>query len=793
MYWTKFQSETRFLKIAFLLFLFQTNFTGNITAQPQPCEEPVEMTPLCNDACIICDIDGFTGRHESNVVGEAPPGFCTFVVHNAQWIAFLAGSPNLTVEIAVSNCDIGFGLEIAIYESLDCENFTLVSNCFGGTTNTVGPGEVAQVVTNQLLTIGQYYYLVMDGGGADNCDWTLTVINGNTDVSSLTTSGIIEGDFTVCPGITTEYTTQGEQGATIFNWTLDGQPLSSDSSSVAIDWMTNGSYQLCVTAANACDEAPPSCTTITATSFPPQTLNEIICSDESFMLNDSIELTEAGNYEFNFLSEEGCDSTIFVNLEVFEASATAVDVDICEGDSLFIGNTPYFETGQFVEVLDNYAGCDSTVTLDLFVIICEIQGDADEIPVICFNESTGIIEFFVDDGTPPFNYNWQNLDNTLSGSGNVSNLNENEFIENLPAGTYLITINDNFGNDAILIQNVTQSPLLTQDWTISDYNGFSVRCFESTDGILEVIPTGGAGNYLYSWNTGDQTSIISNIPAGDYEVTITDDYGCSLVVQNSLTEPTPITFQAEFNNGNCDGFNTGFIEIFNVNGGLGNYQYDFNNKGFGDEPILENLAAGSYSAAVQDANGCEIDTSSTIEIPIIPIVDLGEDLSVFLGENTDINVAANIILDSVFWSQNPGLDCYNCPEPNARPFVTTDYKMTAISEDGCLGSDSITINVIERRRAILPNIFSPNNDGINEFFFVFGGVEVSQVLDFNVFSRWGEHIFQAQSFLPNDPNVGWDGNFNGEKAEMGVYTWFAKVEFLDGVVEVFEGDVMLIR
>lgn len=776
------------VRSSFICLLAQFLILGTVFGQPMPCTDPPEMTPFCNQACIICDIDGFQGRHESNVQGELPPGFCTTHVHNGQWIAFIAGSQALSVEIQVTNCVLNWGLEIGIYESLDCENFSLVSNC----DTNADAGETTTITANVPLTIGQYYYICMDGSGGDNCDWIFSVTNGSTEVSPLTTSGTIEGDFTVCPGITTEYTTQVEEGATIFDWTLNGQPIQGDGPMVAIDWMQDGTYQLCVQASNACDEASPSCTTIVAASFPPQTFDAIICSDESYIVNDTIELFDPGNYEFNFLSMEGCDSTIFVNLEVFEASETIVDVDICEGDSLYIGTTPFFQTGQYVQVLQNYAGCDSIVSLDLFVVICEIEGASDEIPVICFNEASGMIDFQVESGTPTFTYQWQNLENTLSGNGTLNNINEIQTIENLPAGTYLITINDNFGNDLIIIQDVSQPTVLTNDWIVSDYNGTSVRCFQSSDGILEVVPIGGAGDYIFNWNTGAESATISNLPSGNYEVTITDSYGCSLIVQNTLTEPAELTMEVNYTDVNCDGFETGIIEIIGSNGGIGPYEYSFENSAFSDVTLFDELIAGVYMLAVQDANDCIVQNTGVLDAPLIPVIDLGEDLSIFLGDVTDINLTSNIFLDSLIWNEEFGLSCYNCPEPTAGPYFNTTYNLIAISEDGCIDTDSINIEVIERRRVFVPNVFSPNNDGLNDVFSVYAGPEANLVVDFKVFSRWGNLVFEQNDFLPNS-NEGWDGTFNGKLASAGIYVWHAKVIFLDSVVKEYKGDVMLIR
>ena len=98
----------------------------------------------------------------------------------------------------MSNCVLGNGLEIAIYEGIDCGSFRMVSNCRGG-MNPVPEGTSATFSNTEPLVIGQYYYLVMDGNFGDNCDWEFTVVEGSTQVNPLTTSGLIEGPSTACP------------------------------------------------------------------------------------------------------------------------------------------------------------------------------------------------------------------------------------------------------------------------------------------------------------------------------------------------------------------------------------------------------------------------------------------------------------------------------------------------------------------------------------------------------------------------------------------------------------------
>ena len=550
----------------YLLLLLMLSALNILEAQPIPCEEPATMTSFCVDACIICDIDGFTGRHESNIVGEAPSDFCTFFVHNAQWIAFIAGSTDLVVSLSVSNCDLDVGLELALYQS-DCENHELISNCFGGMTGVIVPGQSGTITNTVPLVIGEYYYLVMDGAAGDNCDWTFNVLEGSTMVNPLFTSGNIQGDFTSCPGVSKNYFIDSIAGASNYEWTLDGILIADDDLQIAIDWVQDGSYELCVTASNACDEAPSSCETIVISSIPESLINAFVCEGDVYQLNDTISLTDAGDYVFNFQSYEGCDSTVNLTLAVIEESNTNLSFFICEGDSIYVGGIPYYEAGFFSQTLLNYQGCDSIVNLGLDLIVCEIEGTSSAEAVVCFGESSGAINFFVENGTVPFSYTWQNLSGSLSGIGTLNALNEVETINNLPEGSYLIYISDDFGNDAVFVQAVNQPDLLTNNWNISDFGDFNISCFGEDDGRLEVLPIGGGAPYFYQWDNGGQTALLTELLAGDYMVTITDSNGCSLVAMNTLLEPNALSFEVSFNNSSCEGIETGFIEILSASGG----------------------------------------------------------------------------------------------------------------------------------------------------------------------------------------------------------------------------------
>ena len=492
------------------LFLFTTTM---LSAQPQPCEEPAEMTSFCADACVICDIDGFQGRHEADIVGESPAQFageCTMVAHNMQWIAFIAGSVDLRVSLAVSNCEQGIGLEFGLYRGIDCDNYQRISNCFGG-MSSIRPGSSGIIENTEPLVIGQYYYIVMDGGFGDNCDWTFNVIEGDTRLAPLETSGIVNGDFNPCINREQIYSVNAPTGVTEYNWELDGRSLGRNADNIPITFDEVGSYTLCVTSFNACDQAPPTCQTIIVREIPTTTFKEQICEGDDFMVADTL-LNTSGNFVFNLTTNDGCDSLVLVDLEAIPASFTDLGrINICDDDVLPVAGENFNTAGIQEKILPNFLGCDSTITFDLFLVVCNIQGETAAQSVRCFGEATGSIDFSVNSGTPPFTYTWESLGGAFSGNGNLSNLNESASINALSAGTYLITVNDDFGNQRILIQEVNQPAILAVDWALSDYNDFNVSCFESADGSIDIVPAGGTMPYTYLWENASTNPTLSLI------------------------------------------------------------------------------------------------------------------------------------------------------------------------------------------------------------------------------------------------------------------------------------------
>ncbi len=755
------------------------------------------MTSFCVEACIICDIDGFTGRHESTIVGEAPPGFageCTFIAHNMQWIAFIAGSVDLEVKMSVSNCRDGTGLEFGLYKGINCANFQRISNCFGGAAGIVGPGGSGVIKNNEPLVIGQYYYIVMDGGLGDNCDWTFEVVSGDTRVAPLETSGSIAGTLLTCPDLETVYTVEPPLGATEFEWKLDGRNLNVNNDTVAITFLEDGSHQLCVTSSNACDEAPPSCQTIVVRSIPITFLSEKICEDEVFETAGQ-RVEQSGLYEFPLLSEDGCDSLVVLDLEVVSVPVLDLDLNICEDDSLYIGGNPYYQSGSYQERLLTDLGCDSVVNLELFVVLCQIQASEAVNSVICHGERSGSITFQVERGTPPFTYNWAKIDDaTIAGNGEVNDLNVLQFIDNLPQGTYLINIFDDFGNTSILIADILEPPPISASFEVVDRNGFDVTCFGGGDGELTVLASGGVGDYGYHWEGGARTNQLTNLAADTYRVTISDEVNCERVFEYALTAPAPIVFEIMAFDPTCDGPNTGRVIFENVSGGAAGYTYQITGFPPAGQNVFTQLGAGAYEVTLMDKNGCTVRESFALTAAEIPEIQAIDDLEINLGDSLLMEVITNnVTLDAVAWDTLYGLSCADCLQPYLNPYYATDYTVSVTSIDGCTDSESFSVRVNKFRRVNAPNVFSPNFDGINDRFSVFGGPEVIQIANLSVYDRWGGLVFQQKEVDHRSAFDGWDGTFQGQQVGEGVYLWTAEVLFIDGFRGVYSGDVAIIR
>jgi gliding motility-associated-like protein len=247
----------------------------------------------------------------------------------------------------------------------------------------------------------------------------------------------------------------------------------------------------------------------------------------------------------------------------------------------------------------------------------------------------------------------------------------------------------------------------------------------------------------------------------------------------------------------CFDQNNGSITV-NAAGGVSPYLYVLAGRPSQNTNVSSGLAAGAYNAVVEDANDCQATETIIVNPPVILDVTLGDDQVIEIGENALLQALVNVPADSidrVVWT--PAFDSTACPQcltQTVSPFVSTAYSIQVTANNGCRDEDRIIVYVDRRRYVYVPNVFSPNEDGLNDKFGVFAKEgTVKNILSLRLYDRWGEAVYVLENFQPNDPTLGWDGRFRGQALNPGVYAWVLELEFIDGVREVYSGDVTLQR
>lgn len=742
------------------------------------------MTPFCAEACIICDIDGFTGRNGRDVDFELPATFCTQLAHNGKWIGFVAGSVDLSIQLSVSNCEVGSGLEIAIYEGIDCQNYRLISECFGA-QNAAQPNTSRIFSNTEPLTIGQYYYLVMDGARSDVCDWRFDVLSGTTELAPLDETGAIEGLLTVCPDVATDFTTPSINGATDYLWMVDDEQVGRDSA-LTHTFAETGDFELCVQAVNACDAATEVCTTVIVRTIPAQRIDTIFCANDTLFIADTT-LTVTGEFDFNFITDSGCDSLVTINATAVPAQSAEIDALVCSDDSLSVNGIVYTETGTFTQPLINQFGCDSTLTLSLLFIECNIQAVGREREVPCKGESSGGYSFQIEVGTPPFSYGVMRLGENAFSSGVSIGLNEEVNISGLAIGQYQVSIADDFGNTRLLSFLITEPEAeLSLTAERSDFTGSNLSCPGADDGAITLEPAGGTSPYSALWADGITELARTNLPAGNYPLTITDANNCT--VADTVTLMAPDSLRATFQgvDPDCSGSDSGIITVLDPSGGSGGYTLlDAAGNPADSSLTFTGLSDGTYPLTLMDANGCVLNGTVVLTELIIPTLLLPGELRPRLGE-TFFYSAQTLDAETINFTVPPAffrVEDSSSTQLRLQALNNGQLFATVTSIDGCTVTDSTQVIVIKDRPVYAPTGFSPNADGVNDRFRLEFGPAVEAVEYLRVYDRWGGLRYSG------DNQSGWDG----ELAAVGIYVWVAEVLFVDGVRQQLRGDVMLVR
>ncbi len=364
-------------------------------------------------------------------------------------------------------------------------------------------------------------------------------------------------------------------------------------------------------------------------------------------------------------------------------------------------------------------------------------------------------------------------------------------IANLTGGNYQVTVTNTDGCTATSGVEIL-TPTAPVGVTIEMDK--AILCNGDVNGSLSAVVSGPGSNFDYSWSNGQANKIANNLAAGGYSVTVSNEKGCEASASFNLDQPSVIQVDVSTNQLTClTPLDAGTITVEQISGGVAPYTYSTNGFTFVDSPVLEGYAAGQQVFYVKDEGGCVKEFSATIDGPGELLVELDDDMVIDLGETVNLDVYVNQADVSYQWSPAGIMSCNDCPQPNVQPVDNTLFTVTVTDTYGCTESADIFIEVFKKRKVFVPNAFSPDGDGINDNFVPFAGNDVRLIKEFQVFDRQGNNVYAALNILPSDLSLGWDGTFKGKQMQPAVFVWFAKIEFIDNEVEVFKGDVVLLK
>ncbi|WP_197429304.1 DUF7507 domain-containing protein [Winogradskyella endarachnes] len=312
-------------------------------------------------------------------------------------------------------------------------------------------------------------------------------------------------------------------------------------------------------------------------------------------------------------------SSIKITSEITDVSCKlgndgAIDVTVTGGTPPYTYNWSNSSTTQDINNL--YAGSYTITVTDANGCtkdqVFEIEQPNEELAVVvdwikhvdCYGNDSGDFKVIGSGGTPPYLY---------SVDGGTTTQTSDFFAPPFSAGNYTVTIIDALDCTSTVDLEITQP----DEIIINVVSTTDILCYGDATGAISIDVWGGIGNLTYAWSNGSTDQNLSNLTAGTYTVTVTDDNGCTDTESITLTQPNEALSTNLIYNTSvlCFGESTGKIK-YEVSGGTAPYQYSLDNgTTLQSNNYFENLATGNYTYTVIDANDCIVTVDFTITQP----------------------------------------------------------------------------------------------------------------------------------------------------------------------------------
>ncbi|MEP7127853.1 MAG: PKD domain-containing protein, partial [Chitinophagales bacterium] len=341
-----------------------------------------------------------------------------------------------------------------------------------------------------------------------------------------------------------------------------------------------------------------------------------------------------------------------------------------------------------------------------------------------------------------------------------------------------LTVNNNYGCKSSVTKQVEIFPLpqinARPDTFVCD---------------IDTVMLHAEGGVSYLWlpdlnindNTLAQPKVNPKVTT-EYTVTVTNEFGCvakDSVLIKSTDTVMAITSPDAFL---CTGES---IQLFSTDAVQYQWSPDFmiNNTSIANPTVFPDVTTTYYVTA--SIGSCIDEDTVTVTVLYPPEVDAGEDVTINQGESIQLNATG---IGTYLWSPPEWLTDFSISNPVASPTNTTTFIVLVSSDNGCKASDSVTVTVTHIHLFIVPNAFTPNGDGLNDFF-QFYTKGILEVLSVKIFNRWGQEVYSDAS----GNGEGWDGSFNEIPCEIGTYIYSVSGITYDGNVLTEKGDLTLIR
>ena len=492
----------------------------------------------------------------------------------------------------------------------------------------------------------------------------------------------------------------------------------------------------------------------------------------------------AGSYTVTVGDSGGCTAVLPINItQPMELNASTVAHDVQCGISqgslnatVLGGTQPYtymwsngintaenigVAVGSYGLTVVDANGCSATSTAQIsrhgtLSVTASVSR-----PISCHGFNDGAVAAQCPNGAEPIIYSW----NTGNASSEIYNLFD---------GTYMVTVTDFWGCTGQAGVSLVSPPEMDLQAV-----AVSPKCHNTSDGMISVTANGGMAPYSYLWNTSASGSVLENLNAGTYSLTVSDVAGCSLVRTISLAAPESITMEVAVQDIDCYGNKNGRIEV-SAQGGAEPYSYSINGHGV-SSGVLGNLKAGIYTVGAIDNNGCEVKQNvyilqpERLELSSIVTAPTCKDLN-----NASVEIA--VVGGTAPYSYNLGT--YSSDSSLFESLRPSVYSVFVTDANGC-NSRVYDIVVPESKIDCLriPNVFTPNGDGVNDEWII-ENIELFPEAHIYVYNRWGQLLYHGRG-----DSQRWDGCYRGHFVPSGVYIYLVNLE---SVEEKYEGTVTVL-